>query len=299
MAHRVTHCLICGDTEPFPAIFKSSGFTLVKCGHCGLVFQDPQPSDEILEASYYFDPEFTKSLYGEMRSWTLDRAREKLDLLSPVVGTRRGRLLDVGCSSGAWLEVAAEAGWEATGVEIGDTTAGEARSRGLDVRNGTLEQLMPALCEERFDVITFWDVLEHLRDPRAELDRAAGLLAKNGVLAATFPNIDGWFPRATYRLLAHPTGVWEYPELPLHLFDFSTTTAATLFEKSGFEVVASATWGTPFAHFRGTTLSWEVLGRNLRGRAVRAAYEILHVVLYPMARLLNRGNAQFIAAIEA
>jgi SAM-dependent methyltransferase len=290
-------CMICDSTGPFAFVFSSGGYRLVRCPVCGLVFQDPQPDDRVLLEGYYHDPDFTDALLGPLREVTLERARDKLPLLEGLDVLRPGkRALDVGCSSGAWLKLAASAGLVATGVEVGEATAEAARSRGLDVHTGTLEQTLPELAEQRFDLITFWDVLEHLRDPRRELAQAMELLSPHGIVAATFPNVEGWYPRATYRLLARRTGVWEYPELPLHLYDFSPATARRLFERAGYSVVALHTIATPFQFYRETSLSRERIGSGLRARALRLVFEGLRVAVYPSARLWDRGNSLFVAA---
>jgi SAM-dependent methyltransferase len=293
-------CIACGGSGPFAEIYELVGFRLVRCPDCGLVFQEPQPDEAVLDGSYYHDPGFTDALFGELREYTLERAREKLAFLRRVGAARAGtRVLDVGCSSGAWLEVAQDNGMTATGVEIGAATSERARSRGLDVRTGTLEQAIDGLRGERYDLITFWDVLEHLRDPRRELELARSLLAPGGVVAATFPNVEGWYPRLTYRLFARRTGKWEYPELPVHLYDFSPATAGRLLERLGYRVLGTRTYGTPFEFYRETSLTIERLGQGRRARVLRAAFEALRMVVYPLARLFDRGNAMFVAATPA
>ena len=289
----VTQCIVCDRSGPFPKVWGP----IVRCRHCGLAFQDPQPSDAELARSYYHDSEFSRLLLGPLRQFTVQRAREKLELLRSSGALRPGaRLLDVGSSSGAWLELAQAEGMEATGVELGGTTAEHARARGLDVRTGTLTDCFPDGSPERFDVITFWDVLEHVRDPRVELRAAARLLAPSGTVAASFPNIAGWYPRATYRLLAKPFGVWEYPELPVHLYDFAPETAGRLLERSGFTVTALHTTAVPFSFYRTTSLSRDALGRGPRALMLRAAFEALRLVVYPAARAFDRQNALFVTA---
>lgn len=288
---------MCDLAGPFPLLFENGGYRLVRCAGCGLVFQDPQPDAAVLAESYYHDPAFAKALLGPLRSTTLERAREKLPLLRRAgVGLTGSRVLDVGCSSGAFVELAGSEGAHVTGVEVGEPAAAGARARGLDVRTGTLEQVLPELSGERFDLITFWDVLEHLRDPRHELALAARLLARGGTVAATFPNIEGLFPRVTYRVLARSTGIWEHPELPVHLYDLGPSSARALLGRCGYRSAALTTTGTPFAFFRENSLSPARTGTGPRGRAVRLAFEALYAVLYPLARLCDRGNAIFVAA---
>jgi SAM-dependent methyltransferase len=292
-------CIVCDHAGLFPTIWSPNGYSgaIVRCPRCGLAFQDPQPSEVELERSYYHDPEFSRLLMGPLREFTLRRAREKLALLGPTGAVRPGaRLLDVGSSSGAWLEVAHAEGMAATGVELGETTGRAALDRGLDVRVGTLGDCFPDGSGERFDLITFWDVLEHLRDPRLELLAAARLLAPGGLVAATFPNLDGWYPRTTYRLLGRHLGVWEYPELPVHLYDFDPRTARRLLERCGFAVQAMRTFPVPFSFYRSTSLSRGALGGGPRALVLRAVFEALRLAVYPVARAFDRQNSLFVTA---
>jgi SAM-dependent methyltransferase len=294
-------CIVCGSTGPFAPLYERYGYRLVRCT-CGLVFQDPQPSDEVLAGAYYSDADFAAALMSDLRDTTLANARHKVELLtaSSTLPAPGATVLDVGASSGAWLEVAAEsAGLAGTGVELGEATASAARARGLDIRTGTLEAAQAGLGDRRFDLITFWDVLEHLTDPRHELSLARTLLAPGGFVAATFPNSAGLYPRLTYRLFAKRTGIWEYPELPVHLYDFDPATARALFEHAGFEVVAIRTFPTPYGFYRATSLAPDRTGRGWRGRLVRGAFDLTHRAAYPLARLLDRGNSMFIVARAA
>ncbi|HVY10561.1 MAG TPA: methyltransferase domain-containing protein [Mycobacteriales bacterium] len=296
MTTQQRHCLVCDAAEPFAPVYERHGFRMVRC-RCGLVFQDPQPDDQVLEDSYYFDSTFSEALLGDLRDTTLEVARQKAAFLRAAGVQLDGmRVLDIGASSGAWLEVAAAAGARPTGVEIGETTAADARERGLDMRTGTLDDAMAGFGGERFDLITFWDVLEHLRDPGHELDLVRGLLRPGGLLALTFPNVEGLYPRLTHRLFARRTGVWEYPELPVHLYDFSPATARRLLARHDFTVEQVRTFATPYRFYRSTTLSPQQTGRGRRGKVLRAAFEALHLVAYPLARLTGRGNSMFVLA---
>jgi SAM-dependent methyltransferase len=293
-----TRCIVCGAVGPYAPVFERGGFTMVRCPACGLVFQDPQPGDAALEATYYHDEEWTEAIEGELRPVMLERGREHVARLEAAGVRPPGRLLDVGASGGAFMEVAAAAGWEVTGVELGAATAQAARARGLDVRTGTLGEQAGALGGP-FDLVTFWDVLEHLRDPRVELELARSLLASEGRLAATMPNVEGWYPRVTHRLFARTVGRWEYPELPVHLYDFGPRTLRLLLENAGFVDVHHRTYETPFWYYRRTSLSPGALGASRRARALRLAFEAVRVPVYPLARMADRSNSQFVVARPA
>ncbi len=287
-------CIACDSRGPWQPVFERWGYQLVRCPGCGLVFQDPQPSFEQLMTGYYDEDDFARALLSELRAETLRTAHQKLRLLRPAGIRAEGlRVLDVGASAGAWLEVAAEAGAEeAVGVEPGRAASAGARERGLDVRTGRLEDVLDGLGGREFDLITFWDVLEHLADPRHELALARGLLAQGGSIAATFPNVAGLYPQLTYRRLTPRTGLWEYPELPVHLYDFAPGTARAVFGRGGLAVDRIDTYATPYSFYRTTTLSPE----RVPSRKHRAAFGALRAVVYPLARVLGRGNAMFVQA---
>lgn len=153
-----------------------------------------------------------------LRAWAL-RAR-----LGP------GRLLDVGCGTGAFLAAAREAGFEVVGTELSRVAAETARGRfGIDVRVGPFvgKQFGGG---ERFDVITMIHVLEHMRDPAATLATARRLLVPGGVVVIEVPN-----RRAVAARLPGP-GRRAIYDLPLHLHHFTPPSLRRLVEGSGLAV---------------------------------------------------------------
>jgi SAM-dependent methyltransferase len=236
-------------------------------------------------------------MLGPLRELLTQRAAEQLERLEQAGLRGEGaRLLDVGCATGIFMSLAERAGWRTTGVELGVSTAEAARGLGLDVHTGTLADAFSELEPGSFSLVTLWDVLEHVRDPRHELGLVRTLLAPGGTITATMPNVEGLYPRATYRLLARTAGRWEYPELPVHLYDFSPRTLTRLLISRGFADVRIRTFATPFAYYRTTRLSVAALGGGLRGAMLRSTFELLRAGLYPLARLTDRGNSQFAMA---
>ena len=144
-----------------------------------------------------------------------------------------GRLLDIGCSAGFFLDEARRAGWSVSGLEKSADTAALARAlHDVDVTVGTLGQ-DDSLPSASFDVVTLWDVIEHVPEPLATLRRAHNLLSRDGVIAIQTPNIGGLFPRMSY-LVARRLDYWPHPEPPGHLFQFSTRTLDRLLCMAGF-----------------------------------------------------------------
>src|SRR5262249_13244403 len=130
-----------------------------------------------------------------------------------------------GCAAGFFLDVAREAGWKPVGVELSPYMSGLARSRGLDVREGGIEDV--GFKENSFDLITMWDMIEHAQHPRSVLEHAHKLLAPGGVLVVATGDIDGFTARVHGRR-------WSLIAPPGHLFYFSQRTLFALLERAGF-----------------------------------------------------------------
>lgn len=143
--------------------------------------------------------------------------------------TKPGRLLDVGCGIGEFLYYAKIAGWEGTGIEPSSIVADVARKKtGLQIHQGTLEDFLER--EEKFDLVTYWDTLEHVPNLTAELRIVCQLLESKGLLAIATPNIGC----RRYRLQKER---WRgFAESQEHIFFFDTKTLPSLLTKCGFNI---------------------------------------------------------------
>jgi len=194
---------------------------IVRCRRCGMRCRDPQEED--LAAAYAAAVDDDYVAEWPARQATFERSLAQLHrFIKPP-----GDLLDVGCSTGFFLRVAREAGWRVTGLEPSQWAGGLARAEGLRVVEGTLEQR--ALGDERFDVVTLWDVIEHVRDPRGALRAAFELLRPGGVIALTTMDIES--------LVARLLGA-RWPHLMrMHLCYFARRHMRELAASAGFEQI--------------------------------------------------------------
>jgi SAM-dependent methyltransferase len=158
---------------------------VLRCKGCGFVFSEFRPADEELHTLYR---EMNPTVYEKEAQGRLKTAQRHLKMVQRHIAG--GRLVDVGCASGSFLKVAAEAGWTVTGVEPSETLANYAKKlldgRG-DVHCATLQEAK--LQPESFDALTLFDVLEHVTDPLAFLTECASLLKPGGYLFANVPDI--------------------------------------------------------------------------------------------------------------
>jgi hypothetical protein len=235
-----SRCYLCGATDlslRFPATGGAPpGHTAYCCtsfGHrshgpiwvcagCGLLFQWPMPDEATLLAAYgaVEDPLYLAE--QDNRYLTFRRA---LRFLGPPRGRR---LLDVGAYCGFFVDVARQAGFDAEGIELSRWAVGHAHGLGLPVRNESIEER--ARTGARYDVLTLWDVIEHLSDPRRDMLAAFRLLRPGGQLHVS--TIDA---RSLVARLLGPRWPWL---MDMHLVYFDRATLPALLEEAGFRILS-------------------------------------------------------------
>jgi len=170
-------------------------------------------------------------------------SRRRLHTLLSVLGRRApgAKLLDVGCSSGAFLLAAHEIGLDAEGVEISPEAADAARRAGFRVFTGLLEDA--AYPDASFDAVTLIELLEHLREPRALLAECRRILRPGGVVLATTPNGASW----TARAMGASWDVFSLSGMGGHVSFFNPGSLRLLADRAGFEVARLETRQVRFA----------------------------------------------------
>ncbi len=235
-------CTLCGADEPevlLEAIAPSARSTqdlqyaasgdkplqdrLVRCKKCALVYVSPRPQQQAIEHAYEEVDNSTYIEQGEERIQTFSRSLQWLE----KAGARKGKLLDIGCAGGFFVKAAKNAGWEAEGIEISKHLCEFGREKlGVKITQGTLDKV--SLPDHAFDVITFWDVLEHVADPSDSLQRVCRLLKPGGYLLVNYPDYDSLFARLLGRR-------WWFL-IDVHIYYFTPHTLTKLLKKFGFEM---------------------------------------------------------------
>jgi SAM-dependent methyltransferase len=147
-----------------------------------------------------------------------------------ISNKQSGNLLDIGCAKGSFLlEMEKSSNWNLFGLEVNPQVAYFARKEyGLNVRVGDLENVQ--FPDVFFDVITLWDVLEHVHNPMSQLKEIFRILNSNGILVLRIPNYDSWESRLFGRY-------WAGLDAPRHLYVFSPDTITKYLKKSNFKVL--------------------------------------------------------------
>jgi SAM-dependent methyltransferase len=200
---------------------------IVRCAYCGHGQVEPMPPAAVLEGAY---AEAASEDYLREEAGQRATARTMLERIERRAGA--GRVLDLGCWVGFLLAEARDRGWDAVGVEPSEWASRLARERfGLDVRTG---DLFAADLEPRsFTAVVMADVIEHLPEPGAALDRVHAWLAPGGVLALALP--DAGSP------LARALGAKWWSVLPTHVQYFTRGSLEILLSRHGFNVLEART----------------------------------------------------------
>jgi len=205
---------------------------IVRCNVCGLVYANPRWDSSLVSASYSVieDPTYVEERAGRVLTFSRNLAPFE-NLVAASSPTRR--LLDVGCHIGVMIELAQARGWEAWGVEPSVWAAEQARAHGLHVVTGTLSDAQ--IPENYFDVVTMWDVIEHLTDPAAEIRNVHRVLKPGGVFAIHTIDIESFFARAMGNR-------WPWL-MEMHLYYFSPRTLSKMLARHGFKLIRSSAQG--------------------------------------------------------
>jgi 2-polyprenyl-3-methyl-5-hydroxy-6-metoxy-1,4-benzoquinol methylase len=227
-------CNLCGSDQHTP-FCAENGLGLVQCQQCGLVYVNPRPDPAELYALYgetYFHNNDSGvvgySNYIKDEANIRRTSAKRLRLLERYI--QPGRMLDVGCAVGFFIDEARKRGWQVEGMDVSAFAIDYASEHfGLDVRNGTLTDL--EFETGAYDLVTLWDVIEHVPDPKAYIQRTAELLRSGGVISLATPDVDSIPAKLAGRR-------WVgYKLSEEHIYYFSIKTLSHMLEEAGFEVL--------------------------------------------------------------
>jgi SAM-dependent methyltransferase len=304
-------CILCGARETRLAFtgkdrlaVTAEPFSIVQCQRCGLLFLNPRPSPEEMGRYYpysQYKDEFTPAIEDEPSVVTRFNRRYHMERLCRAVEQvkRQGQLLDVGCATGNFLEGMRRRGnWRVCGVEVNEEAVRYARERfGLEVFQGELGAA--GYPERSFDVVTLWNVLEHLYSPLDTLSEIRRLLKEDGVLVLSVPNADSLDARIF-------GDCWIGLDPPRHLYDLTGHTLSQLLGKAGLE--ANETRFITGSYHSFTASLRLAIGNRCRPGTGRATLEKIalslpaHVLLLPYLRAtewLGRGAILTVYARKA
>lgn len=215
-----TSCIACGSNE-LRSINGYERHHLARCKTCGLVFIDRIPEADELAGFY---SQYAYSSDPWISPITIRRYEDLLDRFEPYRQT--GRIFDTGCGAGHFLAVARKRGWEVFGNEFSPAAVRLCRDKGITMIQGALtapEQLpegvrsMESLAGT-FDVVTSFEVIEHINNPNSDLQAMRALLRTGGATYITTPNFNAlsrFWLKADYNVIGYPEHLTYYTQATL------------------------------------------------------------------------------------
>lgn len=256
-------CSVCKG-ETFTEWGQANGYAILQCSVCGLGVTTPFPDltaqASVNEDTYSLDERI--SIYMSRKGYFEKRYRAQLRDIGKFC--RTGKLLDIGCNIGMFLDCARSDGFEVAGVELNRSCAEYARSTyGLDVRATYLEQA--GFDADSFDVVTMFDVLEHVTDMERILAEVRRILKPGGLLVVQSPNL------ASVMAETARSG-WSWLTPPDHLYHFTPGSLSRLLTCSGYVVTLLKTWEPADAFC--VDVMQALLGSSFPARVVRKLLRI-------------------------
>jgi SAM-dependent methyltransferase len=170
-------------------LFRKSGGVYVACESCSMIFLNPAFKDSALEDYYRHNHDVQSAIVASDASFYRNLYLTGLTQISKLIAGNAGKrnILDVGCSAGAFLNIAKESGWDTYGLELNSKEIEIARNSGHNVQASIISG---AKFDIKFEAITLWDVFEHIKDGYKFLSDAKRLLNPDGVIFIQSPSAD-------------------------------------------------------------------------------------------------------------
>jgi 2-polyprenyl-3-methyl-5-hydroxy-6-metoxy-1,4-benzoquinol methylase len=230
---RSRDCPVCGE-PPGPGLFTKDGFRHVRCPSCGLIYVSLILREDIMVKYWREEMAWTSVLLSAPQV-EMDKLKYSygLALASAYLSSELpGTLLDVGAGTGTFVRLAKSHGWDATAIELNMDSADLLAKEGYQVIVKPLE--MADLSPNSFDVVTLWEVLEHMADPRSLLKHAGKLLTSKGILLILVPNAGS----LVTRILHEKSNTFGGHS---HLNHFNVKSLETLLKSLDFEILEMET----------------------------------------------------------
>ena len=230
-------CTIC-HCNNHKLLHSLEGGSLLACQSCGIVAFAPRPTPEELETFYnngyhdrFNESAMADTYFAQQRYQFLEKTLHRH--APSLIAQTEHRLLDVGCGTGEFIQVAQQAGWHVTGTELARDAVSLASQRvGQHVLQGDITEI--DLPDNSYHLVTSYHVIEHLLDPIAQLKRCYGLLVPGGLLFVETPNIQSLGARLKGKS-------WSHIIPPEHIIYFSPASLKHALYRAGFDRVVVST----------------------------------------------------------
>lgn len=219
-------CPVC-NADDFVKMFVVRGGRYVKCRNCEMVYLNPVFKDTELTKFYKHNHTVQAEVVEEDGAFYSQVYKKGLKRIQDAtVGT--GTLLDIGCSSGCFLDIVKQHGWTGFGIELNQAESVMAQAKGFEVFSDI------ASVTKTVDVITLWDVYEHIKDGKKFIAQCKELLNKNGLLFFQVPVADS----LAAKIMHEHCNMFDGME---HVNLYSKRSLDVLSQVCGFEILSYET----------------------------------------------------------
>jgi len=249
------YCKLC-ESDNVTELYSFKEYRMLKCEKCDLIFTD----HDNLPKNLYSEEYYTKV----HPNYFSDNKKNKKKIKNFIHGIwmihkykDKGLLLDVGCATGIFLDIARKNGWSVTGVDISDYATKQVKSNfGIKAIHGNLNDAK--FSDKSFDVITMWDFLEHVQDPNIVLSETRRILKNDGILFIHTINEDSLMSKLAHWIYTLSLKQIKFPAKLIHPihhnFHYSEKTLKEFLKKYKFKVIYQEKSEMPAENIEQSTL---------------------------------------------
>lgn len=243
-----TRCNLCNSNN-YKIKYKVAGFNIVRCNKCSLLYVNPRLSQQelikIYDKGYFTNKEISREgkVFGYWNYYE-DRANLKKDFLRKIndilnFKSEGSNLLDIGCGEGDFIAQAGKKGLKSVGIEINQSAIDSGMKKyNIQIYKSDIENFDT---KYRYDIITIYDTIEHLRNPDSCIKRSHDLLKNNGIIVIVTPDSGSVIAKILGR------GWEEFQRVREHIYFFSAKTLTRMLRKNNFKVIQIKTIGKHFS----------------------------------------------------
>jgi len=221
----MVNCSLCKSESKL--IWKEKNYKLYRCLNCKVVFLYPVPETEKIYNRDYFEKWYLR--YYDKRKQYFKNLIEKLQNYLP----EKGKILDIGCGVGIFLDIMKENGWDVCGQDISPFAVEYCKKKGFRVFKGNVSDIK---ISEKFNLITMFDVIAHIPNPLHYLEKTYKLLKKNGILIIKTPYHNNFLFK-TVKFLAFTGRSRSLLHIPAQIYHFNKFSIKNLPYKTNFEII--------------------------------------------------------------